>query len=75
MVIARVESLILEAGMDDAVERAKAYLGAGADGIMIHSRKKIQLKYLNFAGNMLNFERKSHWLWFPQASILSRKMN
>ena len=40
MVIARIESLILEAGMDDAVERAKAYLSAGADGIMIHSRKK-----------------------------------
>ena len=40
MVIARIESLILEAGMDDAVERAKAYLAAGADGIMIHSRKK-----------------------------------
>ena len=40
MVIARIESLILDAGMDDAVARAKAYLKAGADGIMIHSRKK-----------------------------------
>jgi len=39
MVIARVESLILDAGMDDAVLRAEAYLEAGADGIMIHSRK------------------------------------
>ena len=31
MIIARIESLILEAGMDDAIKRAKAYLGAGAD--------------------------------------------
>jgi len=40
MIIARVESLILEAGMDDALERAAAYVKAGADGIMIHSRNK-----------------------------------
>lgn len=38
MVFARCESLILDKGMDDAVERCKAYLAAGADGIMIHSR-------------------------------------
>lgn len=40
MIIARIESLILEKGMDDAITRAKAYLNAGADGIMIHSRRK-----------------------------------
>ena len=40
MIIARIESLILAKGMDDAIERAKAYMKAGADGIMIHSRKK-----------------------------------
>jgi len=40
MVIARIESLILDQGMDDAIKRAKAYLDAGADGIMIHSRQK-----------------------------------
>ena len=39
MIIARIESLILNAGMDDAITRAKAYLEAGADGIMIHSRE------------------------------------
>ncbi len=37
MIIARIESLILEQGMDDALERAFAYVAAGADGIMIHS--------------------------------------
>lgn len=40
MIIARIESLILEQGMDDALERAFAYVDAGADGIMIHSRRK-----------------------------------
>lgn len=40
MVIARVESLILEKGMDDALNRARAYVSAGADGVMIHSRRK-----------------------------------
>ena len=40
MIIARIESLILERGMEDALERARAFVKAGADGIMIHSRKK-----------------------------------
>ncbi len=40
MIIARIESLILERGMEDALERARAFVKAGADGIMIHSRRK-----------------------------------
>ncbi len=40
MICARIESLILEQGMDDALERAFAFTEAGADAIMIHSRKK-----------------------------------
>ena len=40
MLIARNESLILERGMADALKRAYSYVAAGADGIMIHSRKK-----------------------------------
>lgn len=40
MIIARIESLILEQGMEDALERARAYVEAGAGGIMIHSRRK-----------------------------------
>ena len=38
--VARIESLILEKGMDDALCRADAYVKAGADAVMIHSRKK-----------------------------------
>jgi len=48
MIIARIESLILEQGMDDALERAFAYVEAGADGIMIHSRKKDPSEILEF---------------------------
>lgn len=40
MICARIESLILEQGMEDALTRAFAYVDAGADAIMIHSRKK-----------------------------------
>lgn len=40
MVIARIESLILNKGIDDALIRANAYIEAGADAIMIHSRDK-----------------------------------
>lgn len=40
MICARIESLILEKGMQDALDRAFAYVKAGADAIMIHSRKK-----------------------------------
>jgi len=40
MIIARIESLILKKGMEDAIKRAKAYIKAGADGIMIHSKEK-----------------------------------
>ena len=40
MIVARIESLILEQGMADALYRAHEYVNAGADGIMIHSRKK-----------------------------------
>ncbi len=48
MIIARIESLILDKGMDDALNRARAYVRAGADGIMIHSRKKDPTEIVEF---------------------------
>ncbi len=48
MICARIESLILERGMEDALERAFAYAGAGADAIMIHSRKKDPAEIFEF---------------------------
>jgi phosphoenolpyruvate phosphomutase len=40
MIIARIESLICGKEVTDALERAYAYVSAGADGIMIHSKNK-----------------------------------
>ncbi|MDD4244417.1 MAG: phosphoenolpyruvate mutase [Bacilli bacterium] len=40
MIIARIESLICGKSVDDAIARAFAYVNAGADGIMIHSKEK-----------------------------------
>lgn len=48
MLIARIESLILEKGMEDALTRAFAYIDAGASGIMIHSRKKEPTEIFDF---------------------------
>ncbi|MBO4909861.1 MAG: phosphoenolpyruvate mutase [Lachnospiraceae bacterium] len=48
MIIARIESLILEHGMEDALKRAEAFVAAGADGIMIHSRRKTPDEILEF---------------------------
>ncbi len=48
MIIARIESLILEMGVEDALTRAKAYIKAGADGIMIHSRHKDPSEIVEF---------------------------
>ena len=48
MIIARIESLILDKGNEDALLRAKAYIEAGADGIMIHSRKKDPQEIFDF---------------------------
>lgn len=49
MLIARIESLILERGMKDALMRAETYLSAGADAIMIHSRKKTPDEIFEFS--------------------------
>lgn len=48
MIIARIESLILKQGQEDALKRAFAYVEAGADGIMIHSKEKSPDEILAF---------------------------
>lgn len=48
MICARIESLILEQGMEDALTRAFAFVEAGADAIMIHSRKKDPAEIFDF---------------------------
>ncbi|SDA61788.1 phosphoenolpyruvate mutase [Methanobrevibacter millerae] len=58
MIIARIESLILKQGMDDAINRAKAYINAGADGIMIHSREKEPDEIFEFCEKFNEFAPK-----------------
>ncbi len=58
MIIARIESLILKAGLEDALERARAYVEAGAGGIMIHSKDKSPDEILQFCANYGKFERR-----------------
>ncbi|MGH8794889.1 MAG: phosphoenolpyruvate mutase [Stackebrandtia sp.] len=58
MVIARIESLILEQGMEDAVTRAKAYIEGGVDGIMIHSRQKSPDEVFEFCDRFTKFEKR-----------------
>ena len=48
MICARIESLILERGMEDALTRAFAFVEAGVDAIMIHSRKKDPAEIFEF---------------------------
>ncbi len=48
MLIARIEALIAGYGQKEAMRRAKAYIGAGADGIMIHSNKNDPSEIIEF---------------------------
>lgn len=58
MIFSRIESLILKAGMEDALTRAKAYIEAGTDGIMIHSKEKKPDEILEFLDKYSRFETK-----------------
>ncbi|WP_428235800.1 phosphoenolpyruvate mutase [Gracilimonas sp.] len=58
MIISRIESLIANAGMDEALKRAKAYIEAGTDGIMIHSRKKDGEEIFEFMKEYQKFDYK-----------------
>ncbi|MBU2633743.1 MAG: phosphoenolpyruvate mutase [Nanoarchaeota archaeon] len=58
MIIARIESLILKKGMWDALLRARAYIEAGADAIMIHSKEKEPNEILDFCKEYSKFENK-----------------
>ncbi len=67
MVIARIESLIVDMGLDDALKRAEIYLDAGADGIMIHSRKKEPQEVFAFAREFNKWETGKPLVLVPTA--------
>jgi phosphoenolpyruvate phosphomutase len=58
MVVARIESLILEQGIEDAERRAQAYIAAGADGILIHSKQKEPDEVFEFCERYSAFDRR-----------------
>ena len=58
MIIARIESLILDKGLEDALKRAWAYIDAGADGILIHSRAKTPDDIFAFCAEYKHFPRR-----------------
>lgn len=65
MVIARIESLILKAGHDDAIQRAKAYCEAGVDGIMIHSKEKSPDEILKFIADFRSWNTTTPLIVVP----------
>ena len=67
MVIARIESLILEVGNDDAILRAKSYIESGVDGIMIHSRKKDPDEIFEFCKKYNKFKNRPPLLVVPSS--------
>ncbi len=67
MIIARLESLILGKGVDHAMERAEAFIAAGADGIMIHSRDKSPDEVFEFCDRYARLEHRKPLVAVPSS--------
>lgn len=67
MIIARIESLILKKGVDNAIKRAEAYIEAGADGIMIHSKEKDGKEIFEFCKRYEEFEKRVPLIAVPSS--------
>ena len=67
MIIARIESLIAGKGIDDAMQRAEAFLEAGADGIMIHSREKSPDEIFEFCDRYAQLTNKKTLVVVPSS--------
>ena len=67
MIIARIESLIVGKGINDALEWAKAYILQGADGIMIHSKDKNPEKLFDFCREYRSFGSQTPLVVVPSS--------
>lgn len=65
MIIARLEALILEKGQEEALKRAQAFVEAGADGIMIHSRKKTPDEIFEFCDAFREIDKETPLVVVP----------
>jgi len=66
-VIARVESLILGKGVEDAIQRSEAYIEAGADAILIHNKDKDTSQLFEFCELYNKFENQVPLVFVPSA--------
>lgn len=74
MIFARIESLILNQGIDDAINRATHYLDAGADGIMIHSRQSSPDEIIDFCQRYKQLENRKTLIVAPTSfNIISEE--
>ncbi len=67
MIIARIESLILNKGIKDALTRAESYIEAGADGIMIHSKKNTPDEIFEFCKKFEKFKKDKPLMIVPSS--------
>lgn len=65
LIVARIESLILKKGLEDALARAKAYLEAGADAILIHSKAQEPNEILEFCAAYNKFKQRAPLIVVP----------
>ncbi len=65
LIIARIESLVLEKGLDDAIERAHEYVKAGADGIFISSKQKKSDEIFEFCKKFRSSDQKTYIFVVP----------
>jgi phosphoenolpyruvate mutase len=77
MIIARIESLILNKSYKDALVRAKAYIKAGADGIMIHSKEKNPKDLIKFCKFYNKFKNRKPLVIVPTSfsHMTEKKIN
>ena len=67
MIIARIESLILNKGQKDALKRAQSYINSGADGIMIHSRNRDPKEIFEFCKKYNKFKNRKPLVVVPSS--------
>ena len=65
MIFGRIESFNTGAGLEDALVRAQAYIEAGADGLMIHSKAKTPDEVFAFADRYRTFSRRVPLICVP----------
>ena len=65
MIVARIESLIAKVGLEDAIDRAKAYIAAGADALMIHSKENDGQEIKDFCTAYQKFDNRVPLICVP----------